>query len=263
MVVYAITGASRGIGFGYAKKLLESSNDGAVIALVRDLSGAKELSDLKSKYGDRLAIVKHDVSSEDSAKEAAKQVEQLGIAKNGVDVLINNAGVNVGGPKTVLDDGLGQDLQANLDVNLFGQIYTTTAFLRLLRKGNKKQIWFLSTGLASIGFDFGFGPGIAAYSISKTALNMYARKLSDVLKGEGFKTLLLSPGYVVTDMNGGNGAITVEQAAEDAQVAALTTCFATLTNLSLHVIHRSYKLFSKEDLEDLTFYSNEGTVIPW
>ncbi|KAM0791061.1 hypothetical protein ACM66B_004354 [Microbotryomycetes sp. NB124-2] len=240
MVVYAITGASRGIGLGYMKKLLESADDVAVIALVRDPAGSKDLQTLKSTYGDRLAIVKHDVTSEESANQAAKEVEGLDIAKGGIDTLINNAGINVGGTKTVLDEGLDKDIQANLAVNLYGQIYTTTAFLPLLRKGTTKHVWFITTGLASIGFDFGFGPAIAAYSISKTALNMYARKLSDVLKGEGFKTLLLSPGYVVTDMNGGGGAITVEQAAEDA-----------------------YKLFTKEDLKDLTFWSNDGTVIPW
>lgn len=38
------------------------------------------------------------------AQTAAKEVEGLPMAKHSIDVLINNAGVNVGGPKSVLDE---------------------------------------------------------------------------------------------------------------------------------------------------------------
>lgn len=69
-----------------------------------------------------------------------------------------------------------------MSVNFFGVVHTTSAFLPLLRRGSKKQIILLSSGLASIKMDFGFGPAISAYSISKTALNGYARKLSDAIK---------------------------------------------------------------------------------
>lgn len=67
MPVYAITGASRGLGLGYTKGLLEASSDISVIALVRDPAGSKELQSLASKHPDRLAIVKHEVASEQSA----------------------------------------------------------------------------------------------------------------------------------------------------------------------------------------------------
>ncbi|KAK4055889.1 chloride channel [Microbotryomycetes sp. JL221] len=241
MVVYALTSASRGLGLNYSRVLLESSNDISVIALVREPNGSKDLQELKNSYGDRLAIVKHEVTSEESAKSAAAEVAKLDVAKNGIDVLINNAGVSIGGPKTALDDDFVKDFDDNMRVNFYGSVYTTTAFLPLLRKGSKKQIWFISTGLASIGFDFGFGAGVAAYSISKTAVNSYARRLSDALKAEGFTIIPLSPGYVMTDMNAGQGAITVQEAADSAVKVFL----------------------SATPQDNMKFLSYDGTTIPW
>lgn len=64
MTVYAITGASRGLGLGYTKGLLEQSADNLVIALVRDPAGAKELQGLTAQYSNRLVIVKHDLTEQ-------------------------------------------------------------------------------------------------------------------------------------------------------------------------------------------------------
>ncbi|KAK4050242.1 hypothetical protein OIV83_003563 [Microbotryomycetes sp. JL201] len=213
MSVYVITGASRGLGFGYVKKLLESGSNVSCVALARSPDTANQLKELKQQYSDRLEIVKHDVSSESSAQEAAKQVEALGIAKNGIDVLINNAGVIDGGFAPVLRPDAVDSLKKELDVNVFGAMYTTQAFLPLLKKGNKKQIIFLSSILGSMGNPMSKSPAAGTYSMTKAAINMYAVKLSAAL--QDFTVIPFHPGYVKTDMNGGedgHGQITVEEA---------------------------------------------------
>lgn len=68
MPVYAITGSSRGLGYNYARLLLEAQEDISVIALCRNPSGADQLRDLKNKFGDRIEIVKHEADKEESAK---------------------------------------------------------------------------------------------------------------------------------------------------------------------------------------------------
>ncbi|KAM0786297.1 hypothetical protein ACM66B_001775 [Microbotryomycetes sp. NB124-2] len=212
-VTYVITGASRGLGFGYTKVLLAAADSINVVALARNPDSANQLKELKQQYPKRLEIVKHDVTSESSAKEAAKQVEQLDIGKNGVDVLINNAGVIEGGFQPVLRPGAVDGLKKELEVNVFGAMYTTEAFVPLLQKGNKKQIIFLSSILGSLGNPMAQSPAAGTYSMTKAAINMYAIKLSAALKG--FTVIPFHPGYVKTDMNGGedgHGQITVDEA---------------------------------------------------
>lgn len=92
MASYLITGSSRGIGLGYVKILArkDASEVGKVFAAARSENAA--LKKIISESAGRVEFVPLEVTSEDSAKEAAQRVEQS-LGGKGLDVLINNAGI--------------------------------------------------------------------------------------------------------------------------------------------------------------------------
>ncbi|KAM0790316.1 hypothetical protein ACM66B_003202 [Microbotryomycetes sp. NB124-2] len=196
---FVITGTNRGLGLVYTAELLKRGH--AVVATTRK-TDSKELEELKQQYGDKLEIVKLDVSDRKSAEDAATAVSELPIAKAGVDFLINNAGIFAGrfsnGIFGVKDPVA--DLRRMMNVNLYGTIYVTTAFLPLLRKSNKKVIVNISSAAGAIGTNFSDVAISSTYSISKCAVNMLSRKFHGELAADGFIVATFHPGLVKTDM---------------------------------------------------------------
>ncbi|GAA6064683.1 hypothetical protein JCM10212_006179 [Sporobolomyces blumeae] len=201
---YLITGSSRSLGLGYAKELLASSDKTKVVAAVRNPDGATLLEPVKKEFGDRLYVLKCDVTDAESTKAAAKTLEESGFLSNGLDALLANAGVLGGGWKSSSECS-EEDLTYNLKTNLYGVINTVNAFLPLLKQGQGKQIFVTSSTLGSIGGPYGKMPVASAYSVSKAAVNMWTVKLARELADEGFTVVPFHPGYVKTDMNAADG----------------------------------------------------------
>ncbi|GAA5882930.1 hypothetical protein JCM16303_006655 [Sporobolomyces ruberrimus] len=211
---YLITGSSRSLGLGYTRQLLSTSPSVRVVAAVRDPSNASQLDPVKKEYGDRLFVVKCDVTDSKSTQEAAKTLESSGfLGSNGLDVVIANAGVAGGGGKSATQF-TDEDLHYNLSTNLYGVINTVNAFLPFLRQGQKKQIFVTSSWIGSLKHST--SSMATAYAISKTAVNMYSLKLARELAEDGFTVIPFHPGYVKTDMNAshGGGDITTEEASK-------------------------------------------------
>lgn len=86
-----------------------------------------------------------------------------------------------------------------IDINVIGVIYTTNAFLPLLRAGSTKKVITISSGVASTTFTEQSGLiGTVPYTVSKVAVNMVNTKYAVQFKEEGFVFLALSPGLVDT-----------------------------------------------------------------
>ncbi|KAF8885511.1 hypothetical protein BD779DRAFT_1533544 [Infundibulicybe gibba] len=197
MPSYFITGSSRGIGFAIVEELLKDKNN-FVIASARSPQTATGLQDLAKKFPkEQLAIVQFDITDYESIKRGA--AEATALCPNGLDYLINNAGVNYQAEATF----------ENMDVELFAKemrnntvvpVQIGNAFLPLIRKSQAKKLVFVSSELGSLELG-GHLPGLAnAYSVSKAALNMLARKWGASLKKEGITTIVLHPGWVHTDI---------------------------------------------------------------
>lgn len=195
-----ITGANRGIGLEFARQYVEKGHD--VDAGVRNPDEAHELAELASTSGGRLRISTCDTASEASVKAFASSVGDVA-----VDILIANAGI--------MGD-MGGFFQANFDdamrcyeVNAWGSIRLTRDFTPHLRRGTTRKIVYLSTGVASIGNTT--TDMLLGYRMSKAALNMAAKVLSQSLSGERFTVLALHPGWVKTDMGGAQAPTSPEQ----------------------------------------------------
>jgi NAD(P)-dependent dehydrogenase (short-subunit alcohol dehydrogenase family) len=150
-----------------------------------------------------------DVTDDASVAAAAADVT----AHEGVvDVLVNNAGVH--GPHRDAGDLTGADALGVFDVNVFGVIRTTTAFLPLLRRSPDPVIVNVSSGMGSLAFTHDPARVESSvvtplYTASKAALTMlttqYAKALKDI------RVNAADPGYTATDLNGHRGLQSVTE----------------------------------------------------
>ncbi|KAH6718719.1 short-chain dehydrogenase/reductase SDR [Leptodontidium sp. MPI-SDFR-AT-0119] len=210
MASYLITGSSRGIGLGYVTLLAhrDASEVSKIFAAARSENVA--LQKIISESASRVEFVRLEVTSEESAKEAAKRVEQS-LGDKGLDVLINNAGIpsyTEGGVENMTD------LTDVLNTNVFGVHNVTRAFLPLLRKGELKKIGNISSTLGSMTLSaMGKFQPTPAYKVSKTALNMLTVQWAESLESDSFTVLAICPGWVKTDMGTDAGHLTPEESA--------------------------------------------------
>ncbi|KAK0543901.1 hypothetical protein OC845_005890 [Tilletia horrida] len=208
-----ITGAARGIGFELARQLAASNN---VFAVVRSPAKADKLNVIASSSSS-LTVVEGDITSVSSIKKSVKEIS----AKTGgkIDVLINNAGINVGEQLGLINVD-PNDLNTQLIANVTGPLQTTIAFLPLLKAGSGKTIAFIGSRQGSLTVATPTNDPaafMASYSVAKAALNMAIRKLANELnsKEDGrFCVLSLHPGWVATDMGGEQAPLSAADSAK-------------------------------------------------
>lgn len=186
-----ITGASRGLGLEFARQY---ANEGwRVIATCRDPAAA---ADLKAVDGS-VDIHALDVTDQKSIRALA-----LALEGQGVDLLINNAGVY--GPDDIafgdMDYGAWADV---IGVNTLAPYAVTECFAGHVAASDLKIVVAITSRMGSIAsIDKGSS---CIYRSSKAALNAVMKGLSHELKSMGITVAVLHPGWVKTDM-GGPGA---------------------------------------------------------
>jgi NAD(P)-dependent dehydrogenase (short-subunit alcohol dehydrogenase family) len=188
-----VTGASRGIGKELVNQLVARGDE--VIAGMRTPAPIE-----------RARVLPLDVS------DAASVAAFAGSIEGGVDLLINNAGI-YGGPAQSLgqmanDLALGDVIDA-YNVNAAGALRVSVALLPHLRRGKRKKLVHLTSGMGSIADNT--SGGFYAYRMAKAALNMMSRSLAVDLKNEGFISFVINPGWVQTDMGGKSAPVPVNE----------------------------------------------------
>lgn len=176
-----ITGATSGFGKLLAEAFLK--NGDLVIATGRNLTGRKDVFNLERQaFPGKLLEFSMDVTSVDEIHSVSSQLEtQLG----GIDILINNAGYGLFG---ALEDLKDQEIRYQMEVNFFGTVNVTKAFLPLLRKSRGK-IFNFSSVFGFMGF-----PLTSLYCASKYAVEGLTESLRGELAPHGVQVCLIEPG---------------------------------------------------------------------
>ena len=190
-----VTGSSRGLGLEFVRQLLARGE--LVFAACRQPEQTDELASLKEQHPERLNLIKLDVTKEEDIQAA---VLAVGSQVEGLELLVNNAGVNITG------DAFGEmqpeKMRFVIEINTLAPVLITQAFTGLLAKGKAPKVVNITSGLGSIEMNNG---SQHSYSASKAALNMYTKSISFPLRSKGIIAIAMDPGWVQTDM-GGQGA---------------------------------------------------------
>jgi len=165
-----VQGASRGIGLGLVRMLLEDRCFESVIATCRDPASADGLQALA---GERLNILRLDVTDTAQVAGLAATLETEGIRPS---LVVNTAGVLHGegfAPEKKLEDLEMQSLERVFAVNAFGPALMLKALRPLMAREGKAVFAAISARVGSIA-DNRLG-GWYAYRASKAALNQIIR----------------------------------------------------------------------------------------
>jgi NAD(P)-dependent dehydrogenase (short-subunit alcohol dehydrogenase family) len=183
--VAVITGASKGLGKAMALAL---SAAGAKIALVsRDKAKLDEVAQEIHAAGGRASVYIADVTSEADVARLGSEIE------GPVDILINNAGINI--RKNLVDFTL-EEWSSVQNANVTSVFLMCRQFIpRMTGRGYGRII-----GMASIMAHISLAQR-TAYSTSKTALLGMTKALALELAAEGITVNCMSPGPFATEMN--------------------------------------------------------------
>jgi NAD(P)-dependent dehydrogenase (short-subunit alcohol dehydrogenase family) len=188
-----VTGGARGLGEGMAQALARAGA-AVVVGDIREDLG-KECADALRASGAAADFVPLDVTSEESWERAVPEaISRLG----GLDILINNAGVEI---TSLLADLAAEDALRMLEVNVLGTALGIKHGFRAMRPGGPAGQGGAIVNVSSVAATIAF-PGIAVYSATKSAVDRLTRvaAMEAGKLGYGVRVNSVYPGLVPTEM---------------------------------------------------------------
>jgi NAD(P)-dependent dehydrogenase (short-subunit alcohol dehydrogenase family) len=180
-----ITGTSSGFGLVTAVEL--ARRGWSVVATMRDLARRRALDEALAAagVGARVRIERLDVT--DAGGMAGALLALLGSgADSGLDAVVHNAGVAVGGAFEDLPDA---ELRRVMETNFFGVLSLTRALLPTLRAQRRGRVLIVSSNSAFAG-----EPANSIYVASKWAIEGWAESLAYEIAPFGLEVVLVEPG---------------------------------------------------------------------
>jgi NAD(P)-dependent dehydrogenase (short-subunit alcohol dehydrogenase family) len=189
MSVALVTGSSTGIGFATAVALARSNHE--VFAGMRNPNATLDLTTLASNEKLPITVVRLDVDSDESVRSAAGEI----LASRGrIDVLVNNAGIVVGGPVEELEL---EGFRRVMETNFFGVLRCTQAVLPRMREQKSGHI----INVSSVSGRIAMAPH-ADYTASKWALEGMSEVLAQEVRPFGIRVAIIEPGVIATPIFG-------------------------------------------------------------
>jgi 3-oxoacyl-[acyl-carrier protein] reductase len=201
--VALVTGGSRGIGAGIARRL---AADGARVAITYTQGAepaAAVVREIESAGGKAIAI------QADAADAAAVKaaVEKTVTALGKLDVLVNNAGTAIPKP---FEEATLEEMDRVIDINVRGVMVATQVALKHMNNGGR---------IIMIGSCLGernMTAGLTAYAATKGAVKMFTQGLSREVGSRGITVNNVQPGPIDTDLNPAAGDWAAPQKANTA-----------------------------------------------
>ena len=186
-----ITGASRGIGAAIAQSLAAEGATVVINYLSNDTKAEETKAAIDALGKQPAMLAKADVGNLEAVQEMFQNVtEQYGR----LDILVNNAGTK--GPIGSLESVSLEELQATMQTNFWGPMYTTRAVLPLMKKNKFGRLVYLSIELVDRPAIKLFG-----YGASKAALNALSNSVAVENGAYGITSNIITPGPTDTELN--------------------------------------------------------------
>lgn len=211
---FFVTGGGSGMGRELVLLLLKK---GARVAAA-DINETTllETAVLAGNHRDRLSTHVLNITDRDAVQAIPEAVIQ---AHGSVDGLINNAGIIQKFVK--VNDLEYKDIDRVFDVNFWGMVYVTKAFLPYLLKRPEAHI----INTSSMGGYLPV-PGQTAYGASKAAVKLFTEGLRSELLDTNVKVSVVFPGAIATNITVNSGVATPQQQASAASNASFKTLSA-------------------------------------
>ncbi|HVY48567.1 MAG TPA: SDR family NAD(P)-dependent oxidoreductase [Minicystis sp.] len=182
-----VTGAGSGIGRAFAVEL--GRRKGSVLCADLNVETAEETARLVEGAGGVGLAVRADVAKiEDVEHVAADADARLG----GVDLVINNAGVAVGG---LVGDVSLEDWRWLMGINLWGVVYGCHVFVPRLKKQGRGHVINVASAAGFVS-----GPRMGPYNVSKAGVIALSETLAGELAGTGVGVTVLCPTFIKTNI---------------------------------------------------------------
>ena len=179
-----ITGGGSGIGLSTARAFCK---EGAKVILFGRQK--EKLISAANELGDSALIVQGDMTKNDDLDQLINNT--LNNFK-GIDILVNSAGLFNGAPLHEISDSQWDGI---MDINIRSVFRLTSRVLPIMMDQNSGSIIHISSILGLIAV-----PEVAAYNVSKGALNQFSRSIAVEYGSYGIRSNSICPGLIETDM---------------------------------------------------------------
>lgn len=182
-----ITGGTTGIGRATAVRL--ASAGARILILGRTASTLEEARSAAGEHG-QVHAVEADVTKREDVERVFAEADRV---VGGVDILINNAGVN----RDDFADGDWDSWRTTLDTNVLGAVACCRAAAERMKPRRRGHIVIVGSMSADLR-----NPASVVYSASKAAVQSMGESLRKQLNPEGIRVSVIEPGAVDTPMQG-------------------------------------------------------------
>ncbi|BGO91285.1 hypothetical protein NBRC10512_007022 [Rhodotorula toruloides] len=249
--VYAISGASRGIGFAITSLLAQRDNV-LIFAGARDPASSAPLKALAEKTG-KVVPVKLESANEDDAAALAKLVEQQA---GHVDYVIANAGIAEDFNIPVFSVPAAS-FTKQFTVNTLGPLVLLQHLYPLLTKSSKPRFFVVSSVAGSTTFAAGSPLIFSPYAVSKASVNHLVAHIAREGEKDNLVATLVHPGMVLSQM--GIAALKGMGIPEGEEIPGIPAITPDESATAL------VKIFdeAKRETHNGKFLSYDGSEIPW
>jgi uncharacterized protein len=180
-----VTGATSGIGLGFARRLASDGHD--LVLVARDRERLASVADELSRSGVQCSVISADLSVRASLDEVAARITE---GSPRVDVLVNAAGF-----------GVGQHFVAgSLDVEQAVIDVMVTAVMRLSHAALPGMVERRRGALINVSSVAGFLP-YGSYSAAKAWVTTFTQGIATEVAGSGVRVMAVCPGFVRTEFH--------------------------------------------------------------